>query len=100
LADEFFQRFGGGGVFLDIDAGFLSQDEAEQRFGDAAVALRVAGFVAGTVADKEAARDERLDALREAVGEDVERVETRVAIGADFLQSDGGFGETNLCDPR
>jgi hypothetical protein len=49
LADEFFQRFGGGGIFLDVDAGFLAQDEAEQRLEDDAVALRVAGFVAGTV---------------------------------------------------
>jgi hypothetical protein len=51
------------------------------------------------VADEEATRDERLDALPEAVGEDVQRIKTRVAISADFLQSDGGFGETNLCNP-
>jgi hypothetical protein len=96
LAKEVLQRFGAGGVFLDVDAGFFAQDQAEQGFEDAAVALRFAAFVAVAAADEEAAWDERLDALREAVGEDVERVETRVAIGADFLQRDGGFGQANL----
>jgi len=56
LADEFFQRFGVGGVFLDVDAGFLAEDETEQGFEDAAVVVRFARFGAGAVADEEAAR--------------------------------------------
>jgi hypothetical protein len=84
LAEEILQRFRAGGVFLDVDAGFFAQDEAEQCLEDAAVALWFAGFAA--VADEEAAWDERLDALGEAVGEDVERIKARVAVGANFLR--------------
>src|SRR6476469_4191047 len=77
LADEFLEWLRRGGVFLDVDAGFFAQDEAEQCLEDAAVAVRFTGFGARAVADEEAARDERLNALREAIGEDVESVETR-----------------------
>jgi hypothetical protein len=60
LADEFLQWLGAGGVSLNVDAGFLAQNEAEQGREDAAIALRLAGFVAGAVADEEAARLTRL----------------------------------------
>lgn len=86
MTNEFFQRFGARRIFLKVDAGFFAEDEAEQRFEDAAVALLFARFGAGAAADEEATRDERLDASGEAVGEDVERVETRVAVGANFLR--------------
>jgi hypothetical protein len=47
LAEEVLQRFGAGGGFLDVDAGFFAEDKAEEGFEDAAVAIRFAGFGAG-----------------------------------------------------
>src|ERR1041384_1221170 len=63
LAEEILQRFGAGGVFLDVDACFFAQDQAEQRFEDAAAALCFAGFASVAAANEETARNEWLDAL-------------------------------------
>jgi hypothetical protein len=54
LADEFFERLRRGGVFMDVDAGFFAEDQAEQGLEDAAVAVRFAGFVADAVAEGKA----------------------------------------------
>ena len=44
MAEKILQRFGAGGIFLDVDAGFFAQDEAEQRLEDTAAALLFAGL--------------------------------------------------------
>ena len=55
--------------------------------------------VATLAEEHHAFRHERLLAVGELLRHEAERIEARVAVGADFLQSDGGFGETDLGDP-
>src|SRR4051812_50202867 len=53
--------FGAASVFLDVDAGFFAEDQAQQRLEDAATVRTLAILGPAAVADEEAARHQRLD---------------------------------------
>src|SRR6187401_1321221 len=95
LPDEFLQRLRTGRILVEVYSCLLTQNQTEERFEDAATGLAFTRFVTG-VADKEPTWHERLNALRELICENVQRVETRVTICAYLLHGNRCLGQTNL----